>query len=111
MVDLPGEHTSAKRALAARYQSALAGKVEVVHEPAGCRSNYWLNAIVCDDRPHRDAVLKATNDGGVMTRPIWTLMTRLPMYAACDRGPIPMSEWLEDRVVNIPSGVTEGMLK
>lgn len=102
---------AAKRALAARYQAELSGQVEVVAEPADCQSNYWLNAIICDDRAHRDAVLKATNDAGVMTRPIWTLMTRLPMYAQCDRGPISMAEWLEDRVVNLPSGVTEGMLK
>ena len=79
-------------------------------EPEGCQSNYWLNAIICEDGAARDTVLTATNAAGVMTRPIWALMTRLPMYAGCDRGPLPMAEWLEARVVNIPSGVTKGML-
>lgn len=101
---------AAKRALAGRYIAELSGKVEVVVEPEGCQSNYWLNAIICEDRAARDRVLTATNAAGVMTRPIWALMTRLPMYAGCDHGPLPMAEWLEDRVVNIPSGVTERML-
>lgn len=101
---------AAKRTLASRYQADLAGLVEVVVEPEGCQSNYWLNAIICEDGAARDTVLTATNAAGVMTRPIWALMTRLPMYAGCDRGPLPMAEWLEARVVNIPSGVTKGML-
>ncbi len=94
-----------KRALAARYARALAGVFEVVQEPAGCRSNYWLNAIVCEDRRMRDAVLAETNAAGVMTRPIWALMTRLPMYRNAARGDLGIAEWLEARVVNIPSGV------
>ena len=100
----------AKRALATRYIAALQDQIDVVAEPEGCQSNYWLNAVVCDDKAMRDALLKATNDAGVMTRPIWALMTRLPMFAACDSGPIPTAQWLEDRVVNIPSGVTQRML-
>jgi len=99
---------AAKRALAAGYASALAGQVEVMREPDGCRSNFWLNAVICDDRAMRDAMLAATNAAGVMTRPIWALMTRLPMYAGALRGPLPMSEWLEARVVNLPSGVPPG---
>ena len=94
-----------KRALAARYAQALSGLVEVMAEPAGCRSNYWLNALICEDLAMRDAMLAATNAAGVMTRPIWALMTRLPMYVAALRGPLPVSEWLEARVVNIPSGI------
>lgn len=94
-----------KRALAQHYTTGLSGLIEVVQEPAGCRSNYWLNAVVCEDLAMRNAVLKATNAAGVMTRPIWALMTTLPMYAAAPRGPLPMAEWLAARVVNLPSGI------
>ena len=94
-----------KRALAATYAEALAGQFEVVVEPAGCRANYWLNAIICDDRAMRDAVLAATNAAGVMTRPIWALMTHLPMFQNASRGDLSMAEWLAARVVNIPSAV------
>lgn len=93
-----------KRALARRYQAALAGSdLQFIDEPADSRSNFWLNAVLCNDRAHRDAFLKDMNAAGVMTRPIWTLMSRLPMFANAPRGDLTNSEWLEDRVVNLPS--------
>ena len=96
---------SAKRALADRYAAHFQGSpLQFITEPAGCRSNYWLNAVICEDRPLRDALLKSTNDQGVMTRPVWTLMNQLPMYAHCRRGELGNATWLEARVVNLPSG-------
>jgi aminotransferase in exopolysaccharide biosynthesis len=98
-----------KRALAGRYAEHLAGSaLQFVKEPAGCRSNYWLNAVVCESREQRDALLSATNDSGVMTRPIWRLMTHLPAFQSCRRGELTHSEWLEARVVNLPSSVPPG---
>lgn len=95
-----------KRALAENYAEALAGStLTFVREPADSHSNYWLNAVLCEDRAHRDVVLAKTNAAGVMTRPIWTLMSRLPMFEHCPRGDLANSEWLEDRVVNLPSSV------
>lgn len=95
-----------KRLLAEQYEATLRGSdLTFVTEPSDSHSNYWLNAILCVDRAHRDSVLAETNSAGVMTRPIWTLMTRLPMFVACPRGDLANSEWLEDRVVNLPSSV------
>ncbi len=100
-----------KRSLAARYAEFLrGGPLGFMVEPQGCRSNYWLNAVFCEDRRHRDALLEATNGEGVMTRPIWALMNHLPMYRDCARGELPNAEWLEERVVNLPSSVVPGML-
>lgn len=65
--------------------------------------NYWLMSVVHENREQRDAFLKDTNDSGVMTRPIWQLMYRLPMYAHCQRDSQRNAEFLEERVVNIPS--------
>ncbi len=94
-----------KRALAEYYRAELRDHFNVFAEPEGCRSNYWLNAVICDDADMRDAMLADTNAAGVMTRPIWALMTRLPMHASALRGPLATSEWLAARVVNIPSGI------
>lgn len=95
-----------KRELASRYAAHFSGSdLQFVTEPEGCRSNYWLNAVVCDTRNQRDALLKSTNDAGVMTRPIWALMNRLPAYAHCRQGPLTQAQWLEARVVNLPSSV------
>lgn len=67
--------------------------------------NYWLNTIILKDRASRDKFLKETNEQGVMTRPIWKLMNKLPMFENCPKGELTNSEWLEDRVVNITSSV------
>lgn len=99
------EFVAEKRSLAAFYAVELGGLVQVFQEPDGCRSNYWLNAVICEDQAMRDAMLAETNAAGVMTRPIWALMTRLPMYADALRGPLDTSEWLAARVVNVPSGI------
>ena len=42
-----------------------------------------------------------------MTRPIWTLMNKLPMFKEEQCGDLNNSEWLCDRVVNIPSSVSD----
>ena len=69
------------------------------------KCNYWLNAILLKDKEERDAFLTETNTKGVMSRPIWQLMNRLPMFKDCPKTDLSNAEWLEARVVNIPSGV------
>ncbi len=97
---------ASKRVLAERYiEFFKGGDIQPIVEPDDCRSNYWLNGVICQDGAQRDALLEATNDAGVMTRPIWALMTRLPIYANALRGPLNNAEWLEARVVNLPSSV------
>jgi aminotransferase in exopolysaccharide biosynthesis len=97
---------ASKRELATRYAEHLKGsELQFVTEPAGCRSNYWLNAVICDSPRERDALLKATNESGVNTRPIWTLMNHLPFFGDCRKGDLATAEWLAARVVNLPSSV------
>ncbi|MDY6930145.1 MAG: LegC family aminotransferase, partial [Pseudomonadota bacterium] len=94
----------AKRALAAAYEAFFKGtNLQFVKEPDDCRSNYWLNAVICEDKAHRDELLETTNEQGVMTRPIWALMNHLAMYQSCRRGDLSNAKWLEARVVNLPS--------
>lgn len=96
----------AKRMLAAAYETFFkSDSVKFVKEPAECRSNYWLNAVICENKRQRDELLKTTNNEGVMTRPIWALMNYLAMYQNCRKGDLTNSEWFEARVVNLPSSV------
>ena len=85
--------------------------VDFVKAVNGNNANHWLNAIILDSRSDRDEFLKMTNDNNVMTRPIWTLMSKLPMFKDCQTDGLENSLWLEDRVVNIPSSVPDGALK
>ena len=99
-----------KRALATRYQAVFADTTEArfMAEPAGTQSNYWLNNILVADAELRDEVLRVTNEQGIMTRPAWTLMHRLPMYRECVRGDLSVAEDLERRLVSIPSSAQLG---
>jgi perosamine synthetase len=96
-----------KRALAERYKQAFArmNDVEFVGNPADSDSNVWLNAIALRglDLDARDVILKQLNDANYMSRPIWTLMHRLPMYADCPRAALPQAERLEREIINLPS--------
>lgn len=74
-------------------------------EPENCYSNYWLNVVMLPDRDRQQAFLQETNDNGVMTRPVWELMSRLPMFAQCQHDSLANTLWFADRVVNIPSSV------
>ena len=74
-------------------------------ERAEERCNYWLNAIILKNKEERDAFLTESNAKAVMTRPIWQLMNRLPMFKDSPKTDLSNAEWLEARVVNIPRGV------
>ncbi len=103
MESLP-EFLQQKRTIAARYKDFFAGSdFQFVEEPAYAKSNYWLNAIICPDVASRDALLKETNAQGVMTRPIWKLMHRLPMFEHARRDDLSNSEWIESHLINLPS--------
>lgn len=107
--DLP-LYLASKRALAECYSAALAGieGLRFFAEPDFARSNYWLNTIIIDEElaGERDAVLAATNDAGIMTRPAWTPLHRLPMFANSPRMDLSVTEGLLRRVINIPSSAS-----
>jgi len=74
-------------------------------EPAGTQSNYWLCSVELENAGERDVFLKTMNAAGVMTRPVWKLMTELSMYSGCQAGLLDNSKWLQERVVSLPSGI------
>lgn len=98
-----------KRALAEAYSTFFReSNIELVRGIKESLPNYWLNAVVLENMEARDAFLQETNAQKVMTRPIWRLMNKLPMYAQCMHGSLDNAEWLEERVVNIPSSYRPG---
>ena len=104
-----------KRSLFAAYQSAFQNipGVEIVKEPFGCCSNYWLQTLKLspDLASERDAILTATNDAGFMTRPAWTLIHRLLPYIECPRMELSVAEALEQRLINLPSNLMPKSIK
>jgi len=95
-----------KREIAKAYQNFFDTiEIQFITEPEGCRSNYWLNAILFNGLKERNDFLVYSNRHGVMTRPLWRLISELPMYTHCQADGLTTSRWLEDRVVAIPSSV------
>lgn len=79
--------------------------IPFIIEPAHSRSNYWLNAIVLKDGREREKFLSYATERGIQARPVWTLMPNLPMYHHCQCTSLENAQWLEERLVNIPSSV------
>ncbi len=105
MEQLPG-FIERKRILAEKYIDFFKETdIEFIVEKEYAKANYWLNAVLLKDRKERDEFLEETNDSGIMTRPIWELMNRLPMFQGYQCGDLSNSEWLADRIVNITSTV------
>ena len=97
-----------KRELALKYEDFFISLQDInfIKEPKNSHSNYWLQSIILKDLEDRDEFLKYTNSNGIMTRPIWKLMNELEMFKYCQCGSLENSKYLEERVVNISSGVT-----
>lgn len=101
-----GNFLENKRQLAREYESFFESNgIKFRTETPDTKANYWLMCVELENKTDRDLFLKATNDNNVMTRPIWQLMYRLPMYSNCQRDKQVNAEFLEERIVNIPSSV------
>lgn len=93
-----------KRDLASKYHQWGKEKgIEFVVEPKNTLSNYWLNTLLAEDKKQRDLILKYTNSSNVMTRPSWTPMHHLTIYKDCQKSSMKNTDWLANRIVNVPS--------
>lgn len=93
-----------KRETAMTYKEFCSEKdIKFIHEPINSNSNFWLNSIILKDRSERDRFLQNTNENGVMTRPIWILMNKLTMYENCQSDELKNSNYLEERIISLPS--------
>lgn len=101
------KYIASKRETASAYAEFFKNieDIEFFVEPENAFSNYWLNVVILKDKEAQIDFLQQTNDNGVMTRPIWELMNRLPMFENCENDGLTNTVWFADRVVNIPSSV------
>jgi aminotransferase in exopolysaccharide biosynthesis len=95
-----------KRNLASEY-SVFFGSTGVKFrtELPNTKANYWLMCIELENKKDRDSFLKETNQNNVMTRPIWQLIFKSPLYSNFQRDSQENAIYLEERIVNIPSSV------
>jgi aminotransferase in exopolysaccharide biosynthesis len=95
-----------KRSLAQNYNSFFKSKgIYFRTELPQTKANYWLMAVELENKQDRESFLKETNENGVMTRPIWQLIFKSPLYSGFQKDAQANAIYLEDRIVNIPSSV------
>jgi len=96
---------SSKKEIFKKYQNFFkSSPIKLISPLDNCFWNHWLFSLCLENREERDTFLKYTNDNNIMTRPIWNLLFKLPMYKSCFRDDQKNAIYLEDRIVNIPSG-------
>ena len=96
-----------KQELTSKYNNFFKTQKDItfINQPKNAKSNYWLQSIVLKNKTQRDKFLKITNKNGVMTRPIWTLLSNLEMFKQYQKDDLTNAKFFEKRVVNIPSSV------
>ena len=107
-LEILNSHLLKKRQLAMHYKAFFAGSnYAFFDEPVDTKSNFWLNTLVCPSLESRNELIEKANMLGVMMRPIWQPMHKLPVFQDCPKGDLSNTEWFESRVVNIPSSPVE----
>jgi dTDP-4-amino-4,6-dideoxygalactose transaminase len=99
-------YVKSKRETAKKYEAYFKNtEIQFCSEPPNSISNYWLNSIILPSYKEQIEFLQFTNDNGVMTRPIWKTMDKLAMFQNCMKADLSNSNYLEERLVNLPSSV------
>ena len=107
-LEILNSHLLKKRKLAMHYKEFFKGsEYSFFDEPIDTRSNFWLNSLVCLNLDARNDLIEKANTAGIMMRPIWTPMHKLPVFEGALRGDLSNTEWFESRVINIPSSPVE----
>jgi len=105
-MEVLSDYVVKKRKLAATYAQWFSGKeYDFFFEPPNGKSNYWFNAFLVTDPDERDIILEETNRNNIMTRPMWIPLHKLEMYQTCVKYNLVNTKWIEERLINIPSGV------
>lgn len=95
-----------KRQTADEYRKFFSNTdISFIDEPKNSKSNFWLNAIQFNNRIERDEFLEFSNNSGVMTRPVWRLMSELPAFSHCTQMSLINATSYADTIVNLPSSV------
>ncbi len=101
-----------KRLLADKYKTVFEDikGIDFFIEPKNSKSNYWLNVLILDEEnaSMRNDLLKLMNDNSIQSRPVWTLMHKLPMFTQCPHMDLSFSENIARRLINIPSSAVLG---
>ena len=95
---------ASKRAVAGLYRDFFsASDYEFIDEPAHGQSNFWLNAVFCQDEQHKQQLLDGLIAQGIAARPVWQLMNELPVFASAISAKLDIANEMQKRLLCLPS--------
>ena len=79
--------------------------VKIFSENIGCKSNYWLQAIILDKNKIKlkNKILKVAHNNNIFIRPVWKLITSLKPYKKKQKMTLSGSNLIYKSVLNLPS--------
>lgn len=94
-----------KRQLAKLYKDFFKDNTNFcfVDEMPHSKSNFWLNTLICKDATTKEKFIKNAHKEGIFLRPAWKILAFLPMYRACQRDELTLTQALCEKIVNLPS--------
>lgn len=105
-LELMEEFVATKRKNLAIYQELLTPvKGFSMHvEPSQVQSNYWMYSLLLEEGSKHTVkeVIQHLAQHNIQARPIWKLMSMLPMYKDCENYKCETSLEIYKRVVNVP---------
>ncbi len=100
------EMVAAKRAIADGYRAALEQRDDIRFMPYdsdGSVDSGWLSCIRVADEPAMRDLVRHLNERRIAARPFWCSLSAQSPYADYPRMDVPVSRFLTDRVLTLPS--------
>lgn len=96
-----------KKIVASKYIQAFSQSDDFtfIRQPEGTSSNYWLCSVRVNSSKveDRDLILESAIENGLYCRPLWDLLTELPMYQDNPRGDLSRAKSIQESVISLPS--------
>jgi perosamine synthetase len=100
------EFVQIKRKNTELYKELLADieELELLEEAEWAKSNYWLN-IIKVPKTHKNPLIENLLSKNIQVRPVWKLISSLPMYSGFQSYKIDRADGVYERCISLPSSV------
>jgi perosamine synthetase len=96
-----------KQKLLKKFKSFVkdSSQLKILDQPKKCRSNFWLHTLILKNssKSKKDKLLNELHKNKIFARPIWRPLHKLKFLKKYPKMNLKNSEFLENKIINIPS--------